>query len=127
MAEVTRIFGWCEMSVTWNERVGQRRRFLGLTKTELARRCGVSQPTANQWESGEITETSASNFDRLAEVLEVSLDWLRFGKEQINMDVLHGLTQAQKDDLLETINKMRLDNDAAIAIAEELKKASNGD
>lgn len=126
MGQVTRIFGWCEMSVTWNERVGQRRRYLGLTKTELSKRCGVSQPTANQWESGEITETSASNFDRLAEVLEVTVDWLRFGVEQENRDILHGLTKAQKNELFERINQLRLENEAAIAVAEELRIASNG-
>jgi transcriptional regulator with XRE-family HTH domain len=126
MGEVIQIFRRCELSTTWNERVGQRRRALNLTKTELARRCGVSVPTAQQWETGEITETSASNFDRLAKELEVSVEWLRFGTQRSSTDVLNGLTQAQKDQVLAQIDELRAENATAIEIAEELKRASNG-
>jgi len=114
------------MSTTWNARVGERRHALGLTKTELAKRCGVSQPTANQWESGEIEETSASNFDRLAQVLEVSVEWLRFGSQRSSADTLAGLTQVQKDQVLAMIDEMRVANSAAIAVAKELAIAANG-
>jgi len=114
------------MSTTWNDRVGERRRALDLTKTELAKRCGVSQPTANQWESGEIEETSASNFDRLAQVLEVSVEWLRFGSQRSSADTLAGLTQVQKDQVLAMIDEMRVANEAAIAVAKELQIAVNG-
>ena len=115
------------MSITWNDRVGERRRALNLTKTELAKRCGVSVPTAQQWESGEIEETSASNFDRLAKVLEVSVEWLRFGTQRSSTDVLSGLTEAQKAEVLAEIDRLRTENEAAIAIADELRRASNGD
>jgi len=114
------------MSTTWNERVEERRRVLGITKTELAKRCGVSITTAAQWCTGEIDETSASNFDRLAKELEVSVEWLRFGTQRSSIDVLNGLTQAQKDQVLAQIDELRTENAAAIEIAEELKRAANG-
>jgi len=126
MGNIIQLFRRCEMSTTWNDRVGERRRALGLTKTELAKRCGVSQPTANQWESGEIEETSASNFDRLAQVLEVSVEWLRFGSQRSSADTLAGLTQVQKDQVLAMIDEMRVANEAAIAVAKELQIAANG-
>ena len=115
------------MSTTWNQRVEERRRVLGITKTELAKRCGVSITTAAQWCTGEIDETSASNFDRLAKELEVSVEWLRFGTQRSSNDVLSGLTQAQKDHVLAQIDELRTENQAAIEIAEELKRAANGD
>ena len=126
MGNIIQLFRRCEMSATWNDRVGERRRALDLTKTELAKRCGVSQPTANQWESGEIEETSASNFDRLAQVLEVSVEWLRFGSQRSSADTLAGLTQVQKDQVLAMIDEMRVANSAAIAVAKELAIAANG-
>jgi len=126
MGNIIQLFRRCEMSTTWNARVGERRRALDLTKTELAKRCGVSQPTANQWESGEIEETSASNFDRLAQVLEVSVEWLRFGSQRSSADTLAGLTQVQKDQVLAMIDEMRVANSAAIAVAKELAIAANG-
>ena len=115
------------MSITWNERVGERRRALNLTKTELAKRCGVSVPTAQQWESGEIEETSASNFDRLAKVLEVSVNWLRFGTYVDDEDLMAGLTNTQQQTVRTLINTLREQNEEAVQIAEELKRSSNGD
>ena len=114
------------MSTTWNERVGERRRALNLTKTELAKRCGVSVPTAQQWESGEIEETSASNFDRLAEVLGVSVNWLRFGTYADDEDLMAGLTNTQRQTVKTLINTLREQNEEAVKIAEELKRSSDG-
>ena len=37
MGQIIKIFRGCEMSTTWNDRVGERRRALNLTKTELAK------------------------------------------------------------------------------------------
>jgi len=126
MGQIIKLFRRREMSTTWNERVEERRRALGITKTELAKRCGVSITTAAQWTTGEIDETSASNFDRLAKELEVSVEWLRFGTQRSSTDVLSGLTQSQKDQVLARIDELRSENQAAIEIAEELKRAANG-
>jgi hypothetical protein len=40
---------------------------------------------------------------------------------------LSGLTEAQKDEVLAEIDRLRAENEAAIAIADELRRASNGD
>ena len=46
-----------------------------MRQTELAERLGVSERTITSWESGE-TRPAWPNLERLAEELEVSIDWL---------------------------------------------------
>ncbi|CNZ68581.1 XRE family transcriptional regulator [Streptococcus pseudopneumoniae] len=51
----------------------------GLTQTELGEKVGVKQNTFTNWEKGK-REPSFENLIKLADLLEVSLDWL-FGRE----------------------------------------------
>lgn len=51
----------------------------GLTQTELGEKVGVKQSTFTNWENGK-REPSFENLVKLADLLEVSLDWL-FGRK----------------------------------------------
>lgn len=61
------------------ERLKQLRLKKGLTQTELGEKVGVKQNTFTNWENGK-REPSFENLIKLADLLEVSLDWL-FGRE----------------------------------------------
>ena len=50
-----------------------------LTQKELAEQIGISQKSYSHWETGK-NEPSFENLIKLADLLEVSLDWL-FGRE----------------------------------------------
>jgi transcriptional regulator with XRE-family HTH domain len=116
------------MSTTWHERLKEKRLALGLTKTELGKRCGVSQPTAQHWESGEIKTISRDNSKRLAEVLETTESWLFEGilRNASDTDQLGGLTPTQRIEVQDLIDNFRNKNDEARRLVAELDKAGNG-
>ena len=51
----------------------------GLTQTELGEKVGVKQSTFTNWENGK-REPNFETIIKIADLLEVSLDWL-FGRE----------------------------------------------
>lgn len=57
------------------DRMREVRERLGWSQRELARRCGVSDPLINRYESGQ-SDPSASNLKLIAEALSVSADYL---------------------------------------------------
>ena len=118
----------CDMSATWHERLKEKRLALGLTKTELAKRCGVSQPTAQHWESGEIKSISRENSKKLAEVLETTESWLFEGVQRTSSDTdqLSGLTPAQRIEVQDLIDTFRNTNEDARRVVAELDKVGNG-
>ncbi|CAG6229746.1 Cro/CI family transcriptional regulator [Streptococcus pneumoniae] len=63
----------------FTERLKKLRLKKGLTQTELGEKVGVKQNTFTNWEKGK-REPSFENLIKLADLLEVSLDWL-FGRE----------------------------------------------
>ena len=63
----------------FTERLKELRLKKGLTHTELGEKVGVKQNTSTNWEKGK-REPSFENLIKLADLLEVSLDWL-FGRE----------------------------------------------
>lgn len=63
----------------FTERLKELRLKKGLTQTELGEKVGVKQNTFTNWEKGK-REPSFENLIKLADLLEVSLDWL-FGRE----------------------------------------------
>lgn len=129
MGQIIRVFNrGCDMSTTWHERLKEKRLALGLTKTELGKRCGVSQPTAQHWESGEIKTISRDNSKRLAEVLETTESWLFEGilRNASDTDQLGGLTPTQRIEVQDLIDNFRNKNDEARRLVAELDKAGNG-
>ncbi len=61
------------------QRLKELRLKKGLTQTELGEKVGVKQNTLTNWENGK-REPSFENLVKLADLLDVSLDWL-FGRE----------------------------------------------
>ncbi len=60
-------------------RIRQARINKGMSQTRLAQLLGIPPQNVSDWERGVVTPSS-KNLRRLAEVLEVSLDWLITGK-----------------------------------------------
>jgi transcriptional regulator with XRE-family HTH domain len=65
--------------MSWNERLKEARENAGITKSELAKRAGVSAPTVTDWESGEIKKIDGENLLRVCGVVGVPPEWLIFG------------------------------------------------
>ena len=61
------------------QRLKQLRQKKGLTQQKLAEILGIKRNTYSDWENGK-TEPSFENLVKLADLFEVSLDWL-FGRE----------------------------------------------
>lgn len=64
--------------VTIGERIKQARKAMGLNQISLAERVGVSQPAVANWESG-IHDPRRVMLAKLADALNVSVDWLAGG------------------------------------------------
>ncbi|KXT83509.1 transcriptional regulator, Cro/CI family [Streptococcus oralis] len=62
------------------QRLKELRLKKGLTQTELGEKVGVKQSTFTNWENGK-REPSFENLIKLADLLDVSLDWL-FGRDK---------------------------------------------
>ena len=62
------------------QRLKQLRQKKGLTQQKLAEILGIKRNTYSDWENGK-TEPSFENLIKLADLLEVSLDWL-FGRDK---------------------------------------------
>ena len=67
----------------FSERLKELRKEKKLTQTELASKLDISQKSYSNWESGK-AEPTLDNIIKLADLLEVSLDWL-FGREQMKV------------------------------------------
>lgn len=63
----------------FSERLKELRLKKGLTQTELGEKVGVKQSTFTNWENGK-REPNFETIIKIADLLEVSLDWL-FGRE----------------------------------------------
>lgn len=69
---------------TWNKRISARREEMGLSKSEFARRCGVSAPTVNDWENGDIKELSGPKLLKICEALSLDPWEVLAGKPRAN-------------------------------------------
>lgn len=68
------------MSSTINERLKAARKEKGMTQQELSRKSGVAQSTISDFERGR--NHSSTELPALAKALNVSLDYLSYGKER---------------------------------------------
>ena len=62
----------------FTERLKELRKNKGLKQQEIAELLGIKRNTYSDWENGK-TEPSFENLIKLADLLEVTLDWL-FGR-----------------------------------------------
>lgn len=63
----------------FGDNIKRLRKNKGLKQQEIAELLGVKQNTYSDWENGK-TDPSFENLVKLADLLDVSLDWL-FGRE----------------------------------------------
>ena len=63
-----------------NDRIQEGRERLGLTQTEFAAALGVKEANVYRWEKGG-SEPSTRMVRKIVRALDVSADWLLFGKE----------------------------------------------
>ena len=68
----------------FNKRLKTARIAAGFRQRELAFKVGVEERTISTWESNRAPNTA--NVERLAEVLKVNFDWLRYGKTRAICD-----------------------------------------
>lgn len=66
------------MKTTFSDRLKQARQLRGYTQQALARASGLSQSAVASYENGD--RESSRSLRKLAEVLDVSADWLETGK-----------------------------------------------
>lgn len=64
----------------FGKRLREVRKSKKLTQKELAEQIGIKRNTYSDWETGK-NESSFENLVKLADLLEVSLDWL-FGRDR---------------------------------------------
>lgn len=64
----------------FEKRLREVRKSKKTTQKELAEQIGISQKSYSHWENGK-TEPSFENLVKLADLLDVSLDWL-FGRDK---------------------------------------------
>lgn len=65
---------------TLSDRLRWAMKKTGTSQAELARRCGISQPSVNGWVSGKSKFLRGENLLAAADVLQVSREWLATGK-----------------------------------------------
>jgi DNA-binding Xre family transcriptional regulator len=63
----------------WNQRLAQVCMERAITKTELARMCKVSVPTASDWMSGKIKNLEGTNLLAICDALSIDPWWLVLG------------------------------------------------
>ena len=64
---------------TLGSRIREARKRLRFSASEVARQVGVSRAAVGQWET-DASEPAAGNLRKLAQILEVELEWLGQGK-----------------------------------------------
>lgn len=67
---------------TVSERIQFRRKYLGLTLAEVSKRCGLSEPTVQRWETGNIKTLKLENLSALAAALETTPAYLMGWEEE---------------------------------------------
>jgi transcriptional regulator with XRE-family HTH domain len=65
---------------TLRERIQQARSLLGMSRAQLARNVGVGASAAVQWELARGTSPSVANLIAIAQVTDVSFEWLATGR-----------------------------------------------
>lgn len=68
--------------MTWNVRLKYARTQREISKSDLAKKVGVSAPTMTDWESGEIKKIDGENLLKLSDALAVSPRWLLWGTQE---------------------------------------------
>lgn len=72
--------------MTTGQRISELRKSRHMTMQELGDKCGVSRATVSMWEAGK-REVSRDNLQALADIFNVSLDYIT-GQSEVSMRFL---------------------------------------
>lgn len=65
----------------WNDRLRAARDAAGVTDTDIARACGVKNPSVNGWMTGATKTIEGENLLKVCAFLQTSPEWIVFGKK----------------------------------------------
>lgn len=105
------------------EAISKLRKGKGWTQNELAQKLQVSDKAISKWESGK-GDPSIEFFPRLAEVFDVTIDYLMTGKKQENVEAMSKMELCAKKDDVEMYKEFlhsRMVNDNLVFIDENNK------
>lgn len=89
-------------SVAILDRIEQKRKEAGISKSEMYRATGTSSSALSQWRTG-LTKPATRSIDALAKCLNTTTKYLLFGVEE-KTAITDGLTEAQAQ-LIELVRK----------------------
>lgn len=124
---------------TWNQRLAEVCEERRITKTELARLCKVSVPTASDWMSGKIKTLEAPSLLKICDALSLDPWWLVSGTPKGKAPITEGKrplsNEAKKlvlwveriDGLGDPALKMLTHIAAALQVAESIQQAQHVD
>jgi transcriptional regulator with XRE-family HTH domain len=124
---------------TWNQRLAEVCETRKITKTELARLCGVSVPTASDWMSGRIKNLEAANLLKICDVLGLDPWFVVLGKPKNKASITEEkrpLTNEAKklvswvermDGLGDPALKILSHIASALAVADSIRQAQHAD
>lgn len=95
-----------QYAMTFGDKVKNRRLKLGLTLEAVAQAVGVSAPTIQRYESGEINTTRTDKLNALAQVLHVTPSYLIGSEDQPQS---HEETTASIEDLMKYAELLQLE------------------
>lgn len=92
--------------MTIGSRIKQARQSLGLSQAELADALGITRSACSQWEADVGTGPRRVRLERLAELLEVSYEWLATGRDEVRDDTPRYLS-ADQEELLQRFRALK--------------------
>ena len=105
---------------TYGERLLKARTSKKLSREELGKLCGITGRTIQNYELGYITPNKINTSQKLAEALEISVDYLMYGKKEETE-----LTQEDKEEILSHASALfaggKLSEDEQLAFINELQ------
>lgn len=96
-------------------RIREARKTTGISRAELARRVGVKPSAAVQWEHDDGTAPSVRNLMKIADVLNVSFEWLATGRGMTRPKSLQEVPAITTDDFAHNLYEEQM-----LALAREM-------
>jgi len=118
---------------TMGKRIARKRKELGLQQTDLAEKLGLARQTVSMWETGTISDLRGKNLHKLAEILQVSEDWILFGgddppevstgsDDEIIKEICALVKRLPRDELQKILYVIREREEHARKMYEELRR-----
>lgn len=100
-----------------------RRKALGYTLLDIAKKVGVSEATVQRWESGNIKNLRQERIAKLSEILEVSPSTLMGWETEKPTTVSSDGLNPEHMELLKSLSKADLD--IVLSVARQMKQREN--